>query len=293
MIKKEKILFIINPISGIGRQKKAERIIEKTLDQTVFDYEIMYTNYAHHATAISLRAVLDGFDTVVAVGGDGSINDCVKGLVKTDVCLGIIPAGSGNGLARHLQIPLSIEEAIKVINKRKIISIDTIMLNSTVYASIAGVGFDAFIAEQFAKSRARGFQTYFRLILQHYARYKVVNYDIEIDGQAINTDALFICIANSNQFGYNATVTPHALLDDGYIDVSIVKKVPLLHMPQTAQLLLFKELDKSMFVDTYRAKEVRILNNSKIGVNVDGEYIEEESDILFSIMPKSLKVIVP
>src|SRR5574344_1295889 len=137
---KDKILFIINPISGVGKQKTVENALETTLDKERYDYKIVYTEYAHHSTAISLKAALLGYDVVVAVGGDGSINDCVRGLIDTNVTLGIIPCGSGNGLARNLKIPLEVTKAIEVINKKKVEKIDTVTVNDKVYAFIASIG---------------------------------------------------------------------------------------------------------------------------------------------------------
>src|SRR5574344_2657177 len=139
-MRQDRLLFIINPISGVGKPKTVEKAIEKTLDTSRYDCKIVYTEYAHHSTAISLRAAIDGYDIVVAVGGDGSINDCVRGLIDTKVTLGIIPCGSGNGLARNLKIPLEVTKAIQVINKKKVEKIDTVTVNDKVYAFIASIG---------------------------------------------------------------------------------------------------------------------------------------------------------
>lgn len=290
---KEKILFIINPISGVGKQKSVEKAIEKKLDKRKFDYSIEYTEYAHHATLISFQASIQGVDIVVAVGGDGSINDCVRGLIDTDVTLGIIPAGSGNGLARHLNIPLNIEYAIEILNQRCRANIDTIRVNNKIYVSIAGIGFDALIAKEFKQTRTRGFNKYFSLIVQNYPFYESKKYVLEIDDKKIETEALFISFANSNQFGYNAVIAPKAELDDGMIDVSIVKKVPLMLLPWTAQLLFFRSLDKSIYVKRYKAKKVRVINDSSCLLNLDGESILMDRELNFSVNPQSLNVLIP
>ncbi len=292
-MKRDKILFIINPISGVGKQKKVEKALEKVLDKNLFDYEVEYTEYAHHATVISLQAAIRQVDIVVSVGGDGSINDCVRGLIGTNVTLGIIPAGSGNGLARTLNIPLNIEDAIEVLNKKKRATIDTVKVNNKIYASIAGIGFDALIAKEFRKTKVRGFNKYLSLILQFYPFYESQTYKMEIDGEKIESNALFISFANSNQFGYNTVIAPSAKIDDGFMQISIVKKVPIVMLPWTAQLLFLRNFDKSMYVKTYKAKEVKVINNDSRLVNLDGESVLMDKKLHFTINPKSLNVIIP
>ncbi len=292
-MKKNNILFIINPISGIGKQKQVEDVIEKVLDQNIYNYEIAYTEYPHHGTLLSLQASIQKKDIVVAVGGDGSINDCVRGLIGTDVTLGIIPAGSGNGLARTLNIPLNMEDAIEVLNKGKTNEIDTIKVNNKIYASIAGIGFDALIAKEFRNTKVRGFNKYLSLILQHYPFYEPQTYRIEYDNQVIEEEALFISFANSNQFGFDTIIAPSAKVDDGFIQVSIVKKVPLVMLPLTVQFLLLKNFDKSIYVKTFKTKEVIVKNNTSLLVNLDGESVEMEQELKFSINPQSLNIIIP
>lgn len=291
---KKNILIIINPVSGIGRQKTVERHLEMFLNKDRFDYQIAYTEYAHHATEIARKATTQNFDMVVAVGGDGSINDCVRGLIGSQVKLGIIPAGSGNGLARCLHIPLSIDKAIEVINNCNSINMDTVNVNGIPYASIAGVGFDALIAKQFTGNTTRGLKTYLKLVLQDYLNYKPKKYKLFIDNQEIESEALFISFANSNQFGYNAVVAPKACVNDGLLDVSIVKKVPLALAILVVQFMFFRNFDKSLYVNTYTAKNVRVEGFEDGLLNLDGEAVEiKNSTLEFSINPASLNVIIP
>ncbi|MGP1514666.1 MAG: diacylglycerol/lipid kinase family protein [Bacteroidales bacterium] len=291
---KDKILFIINPVSGIGRQKTVEQSLDKFLDKNKFDCTIAYTEYAHHATEIAQKATCQGYNCVVAVGGDGSINDCVRGLIGTNIKFGIIPAGSGNGLARCLHIPLNVDKAIEVINNYNHINMDTVNVNGYDYVSIAGIGFDALIAKQFTGNTTRGFQTYLRLVLQDYFNYKQKKYKLLIDGKEVVTEALFISFANSNQFGYNAVVAPKASVNDGLMDVSVVKKVPLALVPLVIQFMFFRNFDKSPYVQTFSAKSVKVIGFDDELINLDGEAMEIKDNILeFKINPSSLNVVIP
>lgn len=290
---KERIAFIVNPVSGTGKQRNIVRQIEEYLDHDKYDATILYTSYAHHAVRIAQEVVDEGFPNLVAVGGDGSINDCVQNVIGSDVNFGIIPLGSGNGLARHLKIPLKIKDAIQVINRQNTMGIDTVSINNRIYVSIAGIGFDAQVAREFAFSSIRGFQTYFRIIFQTYPFYEPITYRLEVDGEEMSKKALFISFANSNQFGYNTEVAPKAQLDDGLLDICIVKKVPLPMVFWTAQLLFTKQFEKSMYVQTIQAKDIKVFNNQGGWVNVDGEPMKLGEELHLKILPQSLRVIVP
>lgn len=291
---KQRLLFIINPVSGIGKQKTVEQVLETYLDKDKFEYDIAYTEYAHHATEIARQATTQGYNTVIAVGGDGSINDCVRGLVNSEVSLGIIPAGSGNGLARCLGIPLEVKKAIEVINNYNSLNIDTINLNDMIYASVAGIGFDALIAKEFTGNTTRGFQTYLKLILKDYLNYKPKKYRLRIDGKEIEKDALFISFMNSNQFGFNAIIAPKASLNDGLMDIVVVKKVPIIFAPLVVQMMFFHQFDKAMEVETFQAKEVEILDFQDGIINLDGEGIEyPNTELKFTVNSNNLNVIIP
>lgn len=293
MEEKERIAFIVNPVSGTGKQKNIVSQIEEHLDHNKYSPTVLYTTHAHHAEKMAQEVIDEGIPNLVAVGGDGSINDCVQSIVGSDVNLGIIPLGSGNGLARHLKIPLKIKDAIQVINEQKTTVIDTVSINDRIYASIAGIGFDAQVAKEFAFSQIRGFQTYFRIIFRTYPFYEPVNYRLEVDGSKKESKALFISFANSNQFGYNTEVAPKAQLDDGLLDICIVKKVPLPMVFWTAQLLLTKQFEKSMYVQTIQARDVKIHNNQGGWVNVDGEPVKLGEHLHLKVLPHTLRVIVP
>ncbi len=288
------LLFIVNPISGIGKQKKIEDLLQQHIDHTLIDYTVRYTERIHHGTELAREAVEQGcFDAIVAVGGDGSVNDIVSGMVGSDLTLGIIPCGSGNGLARNLKIPLTPAHAIEMLNHYKVAEIDTIYLNDRVVTSIAGIGFDARVARRMKQAKARGLQAYAKIILTDYPTYKEHTFKLNIDGNEIERKAWFISFANSNQFGYNTAVAPMAKLDDGLIDVCIVDRIPLLHLPLTAPLLYLNHFELSQHVEYFKAREVTVYNNEERWVNVDGEGERIGKELHFYNMRKSLKVLVP
>ena len=319
-----RILFIVNPISGIGKQKKIEQLIDANLDHELFEHTVVYTEHAHHGIELAQQAAESGaFDALVAVGGDGSVNDVVSGTRASSPAmlpLGIIPCGSGNGLARNLGIPLSPEHAIKIINNFKVSDIDTIEVSSSkwfdrlainqdsssnsqfsilnsqfsrIIASIAGIGFDARVARRMKLAKVRGLQAYAKIILSDYPTYKEHTYRLNIDGQEIERKAWFISFANSNQFGYNTAVAPRAKLDDGLIDVCIVDRIPLHHLALTAPLLYLNHFELSQHVEMFKAREVTVYNNEEEWVNIDGEGEHIGKFLHFRNIPKSLKILIP
>ena len=291
---KRNLLFIVNPISGIGRQKKIEALLESNIDHSLLDYTVRYTERIHHGTELAKDAVEQGcFDAIVAVGGDGSVNDVVSGMVGSNIALGIRPCGSGNGLARNLKIPLTPAHAIEILNHYKVAEIDTIYLNDRVIASIAGIGFDARVARRMKQTKVRGLQAYAKIILTDYPTYKEHTYRLNIDGNEIERKAWFISFANSNQFGYNTAIAPLAQLDDGLIDVCIVDRIPLLHLPMTAPLLYLNHFELSQHVEYFKAHEVTVYNNDELWVNIDGEGERIGTELHFRNVRKSLKVLVP
>ncbi|MCK6649852.1 MAG: YegS/Rv2252/BmrU family lipid kinase, partial [Bacteroidia bacterium] len=216
---KKKICFIVNPVSGIGRQKVIEKLIDQLLDRTLFEYEIQYTKAAKHATELAKDAALRNFDIVVAVGGDGSVNETAKGLIGTKTAMAIIPAGSGNGLARHLKIPIDIKKAMEVINMGVISTVDSIRFNDETFVNVAGIGFDAHIGWEFAKFGKRGFSSYLKVIMREFPKYKARKYELEIDGKTIYPEAFLISFANGSQWGNNAYIAPTADISDGIMDI--------------------------------------------------------------------------
>lgn len=286
----KKILFIINPISGVGKQKIVENLIDKVLDLQQFTYDISYTQYAKHAIEISIEAA-PKYDVLVAVGGDGTANEISHGLIGTDTHLAIIPTGSGNGLARSLKIPLNIEKAIENINSFNSNTIDTATINDKIFVNVAGIGFDAKISHRFATYGKRGLWSYVKLTLDEFFNYRSKKYKLIIDGRVRKKKAFLISFANSSQFGNNAYIAPKAIIDDGFIDVSLMKKFPLLAAPIVGFRLFDKKVDSSRYVDTFRGKHIMIRRKKAIKAHIDGEPVVFGSDIFIKVQPLSLKVL--
>ena len=287
------ILFIINPISGTGKHKTVENIIHEELDKSKFNPRIVYTDGPFQATALCKEAVEQGIEVIVAVGGDGTVNEIGQALVGTNSSLGIIPTGSGNGLARHLKIPFNIKKAIRVINQCNLRKIDTATVNDKVFLSIAGIGYDAFVAKKFSKSSKRGFFSYFRIVSGEYPSYKPRKYVLKVDGKTITRRALLIAFANSNQFGNNTSIDPKATIDDGYIDLCILRRIPLLLIPFFVPLLFTKMFHKTQYIEIIRAKEATITRKKGKTMHFDGDPITMGKKLEMKVNPLSLNIIIP
>ena len=287
---KKKILFIINPISGTGKQKVVEQLIKKHVNYSLFDTEIAYTKYAKHAIEISKEAI-NKYQIIVAVGGDGSVNEVAKNMIGTDSILAIIPTGSGNGLARHLKIPMNLKAAILKINNLTIRRIDTAKINDYHFLGTAGTGFDAHIGWCFAEAPKRGFWTYMKITLKEYFSYTEENYTIDIDGKEINSNALLITFANSNQYGNNAYISPQSIIDDGYLRIIILKRFPLFYAFNFAYRIFNKKFDSFRFVTALKGKKIKV-KTPKEELHIDGEPFKMGNKLDIEIVPKSLNIIV-
>lgn len=291
---KKKIIFIINPISGHHNKNNFPNLVEKHIDKNQYEYSIVFTEYAGHATELTMKAIEDDFDYIAAVGGDGTINEVAKCLIGKRQILVIVPLGSGNGLARHLELTFKPERLIKeVINKGKVYKIDTAVMNDIPFISIAGIGFDALIADYFAKDENRGFMTYAKLVTEKYPNYRQKEYTLILDDEkTIECKPFFVTFANSSQFGYNAEISPKASVQDGLIDVCIFKKPNILEVPIVATYFLAKQIDKSNFIDIYKAKKIKVTRKVAEVANIDGEAIEMSKDITVEIIPLSLNILL-
>ena len=290
------IAFIINPISGAketqNAKKKLPKLIMQTLDMEQWLPNIVFTEYAGHATELAYQYARMGFDAVVAVGGDGTVNEVARGLKGSKTAMGVIPMGSGNGFARHLNIPIRPQKALEMINHSEPISVDYGLANGHLFVSTCGTGFDAVIADHFAGSNKRGFMTYLRNILKDVFSYSSQTYHIVGDGLDVTHKAFLITFANANQWGYEAIIAPRASVQDGKMDIMIMSSNAILGSASLALRLFAGNIDNSYFMDTLRAREVTLEREEKAPFHIDGDPVEMEKDIHIQIVEDGLRVLV-
>jgi diacylglycerol kinase (ATP) len=287
------IIFIINPISGGKDKTKIPGLIDRYLDKAKFNANYCITEYPGHASEIAAESALKNFDVLVAVGGDGTINEVSKQVLAQDKVLGILPFGSGNGLSRYLRIPMNTVKAIEVINGMHIKRIDTAIFNGKPYFNMAGMGFDAHISALFAADKNRGLSGYVKTGLKEMLDYQPQTYDITVDGQAYKRKAFVVSIANSSQYGNNTYISPEASITDGLLDVCIVKAFPLVKLPKLAFQMLRGSTHKSNMVEIIRGKEIKITRTSEAAIHIDGEPFIMGKEIDVYIVPRSLNIITP
>lgn len=288
-----KTLVIINPVSGTNSKKDFPALLKKYIDSGKHDLTIQFTKYAGHATQITKEAITQAFDNVIAVGGDGTINEIARALLHTSVNLGIIPSGSGNGLARHFKIPLKTIEAIKALNHSKVEVSDSGSLNGHPFFCTAGIGFDAHIGQKFSEAGTRGFSTYVKTILKEFVNYQPEIYQIITAETKIREQAFLITFANTNQYGNNAFIAPKANTSDGLLDICILKPFPLYKAPQIGVKLFSGSIHQSRYMKTIQSANLKINRIQAGAAHVDGEPIKLGEILEVKCIPDSLRILVP
>ncbi len=289
---KKKIIFILNPISGTVSKAGIPGLIEERLDKEKFDCRIAETKYAGHATELAQQAARQGIDIVVAVGGDGTVNEVGRVLVNTKTAMGILPCGSGNGLARHLNLPMNLKKCIDILNDCDIHTLDYGLINRHPFFCTCGMGFDAFISMKFAEAGKRGPITYMQKILEEGLSYQPETYEIEDEEGTRRYKAFLVSAANASQYGNNAYIAPQASMSDGLLDIIIMEPFDLIEAPQVAIELFNKTLDKNLKIKTFRASHIHIHRKSEGIIHYDGDPVMADADVDISIVPKGINIIV-
>ncbi|MFI5141311.1 MAG: diacylglycerol/lipid kinase family protein [Bacteroidia bacterium] len=286
----KRIAFVVNPNSGPKKKENIVDVIEKTMSgKTPFD--ILVWKDKNNFEEIRKQITSGKYTTVVAVGGDGTVNEVAKNVANTNIVLGIIPRGSGNGLARTLGIPQNAIEAIKRVETGTVRTIDHGFINGKFFSCAAGIGFDARICELFAGSKTRGLMTYVRISLMEFLSYRAKEYTIHANNQTIKTKAFLIAFANAGQYGNDFYIAPQAKMDDGLIDIVILKPFNIFSACDIFVKVLSRKAHKAKSIVTFSAKEFKIKNESNTAIHFDGEPGLIENEIEIKINPQSLKVV--
>tara|TARA_B100000902_G_scaffold392929_1_gene446202 strand:- start:47190 stop:48065 length:876 start_codon:yes stop_codon:yes gene_type:complete len=286
-----KTKFIVNPFSGIKKHKNIRHILEKNLDINRFKYDIEFTEKQFHAKEIAKKAVLNKYDLIICVGGDGTLNEITSELIGTDVAVGILPAGSGNGFAFHNGIEKNITNAIKQLNKSVIRKVDSGNVNGKSFVNVSGIGFDAHIANLFSKLEKRGFKNYIKLILQE-LNYKAQKYTIEYENKQIELEAILISFANASQYGNNFKISPNSNITDGKLDFVLLKNIPKWKIPLLLIKIAIGQANKSKYIEIIRTKKMIVKTTEKI-IHLDGESVQINTDLEINCIKKSLFIFAP
>lgn len=288
-----KVLFIINRVSGTGYDPGVEGRIINACIQANLECRIAYTEGPGHATLLATEAVASNeYRMVVAVGGDGTVNETASGLLHSDVPLGILPKGSGNGLARHLGIPVGISPALKVLFKSHETLIDSFTVNGRLSLNVSGIGFDGHIANLFSKEKKRGLAGYTRLALHEFRQFKEFSARIHLPKQPIDSTAFIIAIANSSQYGNNARIAPRASVRDGLLNICLVKKIPI-HRLDLLYHFFRGTVNRTSFFQTLETPQAEIQLNHPVAYHIDGEPCGTSDRFTIVIQPQSLKILIP
>jgi len=292
MEKRTKIVFIVNPISGTSDKQHIIDLIPQYLDSSRFEWKICKTEHKGHAAVFSDEAISEGVDVVVAVGGDGTVNEVARRLIHTQTALGIIPCGSGNGLARHLYIPMNPEGALQVLADCHIEQLDYGVIDQEPFFCTCGVGFDAFISDRFAKAGRRGLLTYMENTLKEGLKYKPDTYEITIDGERQVYKAFLIACANASQYGNNVYIAPHASMSDGLMDVTLMEPFTVLEAPQIAIQLFNKTITSNSRIRTFRCQHLHIKRSSPGVIHFDGDPKEAGEELDVKLVPQGIRMVV-
>jgi YegS/Rv2252/BmrU family lipid kinase len=288
----KKVLFIINRSSGTGYAPSLETTILNACKAHATGGVIEFTQAPAHATALAAEAAAAGFQSVVAVGGDGTVNEVAKGLLHSPLPMGIIPKGSGNGLARHLGIPLKTELALKCMFSGKVLAMDTFRINGILSLNVSGIGFDGLIANLFGTESRRGLQGYTRLVLNEFRRFPEFEVRIRTENSELTKNAFVVAVANSSQYGNNARIAPAASVCDGQLNISVLKKIPPYRLDFIYQFFSGM-IEHSTYCEVIAAQEATIELRVPMYFHIDGEAAGKADRFTIELIPASLRVLAP
>ena len=276
----------------MGYQTAIEGRILDTCEKNDTKCSIEYTQQRGHAISLASEASKNGFDYVVAVGGDGTINEVARGLLNSDTPMGILPRGSGNGLARHLGISVTLTDAIDNLFRHKVMKIDTLSINDKLSLNVSGIGFDGHVANLFANKKIRGLVGYARISIKEYFRFPEFEAEVSVDNKTVVRKSFIIAVANSSQYGNNIKIAPLASVRDGILHLTVMKKIPLYRLDHIFTFLKGSLTNSEMF-EILEGKEVSIKTSKAVPYHIDGEPCGLNNSFSIQLRPGSLSVLVP
>ncbi len=285
--------FILNPKSGVQNSVDVPALIQSHLNPAIWSHEVVFTEYAGHATKLAQCAAAKDARLVVAVGGDGTVNEVARGLLNTSTALGILPKGSGNGLARHLGIPMVLTQALEILNEPSFGRIDSCSINGHPFFCTSGIGFDGLISSVFAKSKKRGLSSYIQLIIKEFRGFMAQEATLQINDKELTADFFVMAFANASQYGNNAFIAPMANIQDGLLDVCLIRKVGVTEALQLGYGLLTKQIAHSSLAEFHTCSTVQVRCPQPQHFHADGEYRGQAQEFNIQLFPRSLEVVAP
>lgn len=290
-----RILVVVNPVAGKGRALLVKQQIASALQHRYEQDFLIWSNPSLDLTTLVIEQInARAYTYVVVIGGDGTVNQVARALINRSETLVIMPVGSGNGLARHLNIPMNTQKALELLTDGETTTIDAIKLSNGYAFCTTGVGYDAHVAHLFANAGKRGLLTYVKMVLRSFFSYEPQHYVLKTETKELNLRAFFITIANANQWGNNVKVAPNALIDDGYLNVVVLKPFKWYHLPGLAFRLLTGKFNKAKSVTNFSCKHIEIqASQDKVEGHFDGEPVIFSSPMVFECIPKCVNVLLP
>ncbi len=292
-------IFFINPMAGTSAKKNLPDIIGSRCREKNFAYEILNTNAKGDYTFLKEKTEKNKITDIIICGGDGTISKIVSFLVHSNISIGIIPLGSGNGLAFTAGIPVNIHKAIDIIFNNNAVWTDGIYINNNFSCMLCGLGFDAVVAHGFAQQTSRGFVTYLSESLKNFTQAKTYNFNLKINGERFDTKAFFISFANSNQFGNHVTIAPKASLCDGLTDLVIVPEMSKPKLIYSLLKQIFSGKPSSNYekeqnnILYYQSSIIEVENKDLAPLHIDGEPAESQKNFLIKNCPQAFKLLQP
>lgn len=292
-MEKRRLTVIINPNSGTLSKKGLERWLPKRLERMGYDVELCFTDGPGDATRIATRCACRGDYAVVACGGDGTVNEVATGLLGSDTALGILPAGSGNGLARHIGLPADIALGLKVISQDNLVKCDYGTVNGRPFFCTIGMGFDAAVTKRYSRLKRRGLNSYIKSAIDELAQFNAAKYELYFADQVVTDRAFLIAVCNASQYGNNAFIAPHASISDGMLDVIVVHEGNIFEKALMGVEMLAGVIGNHGKIKVFRTNSLTIRSAENITLHVDGEPCETGPELKINCIPGELKIFVP